>query len=72
MKQYFLFGEDAIVIYNQEGIKGLKRESKANNTSFGLFMYDKLENNPIDLLNAGMGWNDCTTITEEEFNFLNG
>lgn len=71
MKQYFLFGEDVVTTYYEEGIKRLKQAYEDNNVYFDLFEYNSELNKPIDLLNAAMGWNDYATITEEEFNFLN-
>lgn len=66
MKQYFLFGSDAVRIYLEDGIETLLATP---DNCFGLFEWTE-SSTPEQLLDAADGWFDWCSITEEDFNQL--
>ncbi len=64
MNQYFLFGFQAIITYQREGVNGLKE------IPFGVYKWEYGKSSPLDLLDAYCGWDDFTTITKGEFEQL--
>jgi hypothetical protein len=64
MKQYFLFGGQAVATYQMEGVNGLK------DIPFGVYKWEDGKSSPLDLLDAYCGWESFIKITEEEFEQL--
>lgn len=64
-KCYFLFGENAVRAYYDDGIN----EVITLNGEYGLLAADDLTH-PRDILWAYDGWNGYAEITEKEFNKL--
>lgn len=71
-KAYYLFGDSAVQIFDDEGVDALI-EAHENNESGGYltYCYDQSKNTPTDLLYESQGMNDFSVITEEEYNKLN-
>jgi len=64
-KCYFLFGENAVRIYHDDGID----EVATLNGEYGLLAAND-STHPRDILWEYDGWNGYAEITEEEFNKL--
>ncbi|MFZ1704353.1 MAG: hypothetical protein WAT79_08395 [Saprospiraceae bacterium] len=69
-KTFFLFGEDAIKVYDEGDINAVVEAYENNDIMYSMFAYDSEKTQPIDLLLAFIGWNEFTVITEEEYNLL--
>jgi hypothetical protein len=69
--QYFLFGEESVMIFDDgDGIGKLVDEiTNHNYTSYGTFKYTH-KSNPLDLLKAIDGWCSFAGITEEHYNLI--
>jgi hypothetical protein len=69
--QYFLFGEEAVMFFDDgDGINKLVDEiANHNYTSYGVFKYTH-KSNPLDLLKAIDGWCSFAGITEEHYNLI--
>jgi len=65
MKRFFLFGQSACNVYNDHGIKGLKK--KAKTVDGALFVWTPGETTPELLLSYFVGYNDWAPLTQEEF-----
>lgn len=64
---YFLFGSEAVDIYNEEGIDALIDAIEDDNLGCDTFEHILSETLPCDLLDAFQGWDDYAVITKEEF-----
>ena len=71
MKQYFLFGYDACMIFHEHHDTIQDKANDIMNESYGVYQYDELEDSPLQLLNAFIGWSDYALINEELYNILN-
>jgi len=69
-KTYYLFGQDAVKIYDNEGIEGLKEASESNEISINTFVFIEGETRSGDFAEAFFGWLEYAILTEEEFNQL--
>lgn len=67
---YYLFGKDAVMEYDENGIDGVISESENNNISFSLFCFVEGKTRSAELAEAMQGWDDYAIITEEEYNQL--
>jgi hypothetical protein len=69
--QYFLFGEEAIRIFDdEEGINNLVDE--ITNQEFTSYVVAKFtrNNSPAEVLNEFDGWTSYIELTEEEYNLI--
>jgi len=71
-KAYYLFGDSAVQIFEDEGVDALI-EAHENNECGGYltYCYDQSRDTPTSLLYESQGMNDFSLITEEEYNKLN-
>ena len=71
-KAFYLFGDSAVQIFEDEGVDALI-EAHENNECGGYltYCYDQSRDTPTDLLYESQGMNDFSVITEEEYNKLN-
>jgi hypothetical protein len=69
MKTFYLFGEEAVKLYNEEGIESLKKHIKEGN-SYAVFVFEEGVTKSYELAESIIGWNDYTILTEQEFNNL--
>ena len=71
-KAFYLFGDSAVQIFEDEGVDALI-EAHENNECGGYltYCYDQSRETPTDLLYESQGMNDFSVITEEEYNKLN-
>ena len=67
---YFLFGRDAIRVYEDDGIEEVVRQYEDNIILYETFVFKEGVTTPVELLSAYNGYNDYVTITEEEYNLL--
>ena len=70
-KAYYLFGDDAVQIFEDEGIDALINAYEDNEVGYITYCYDQSKDTPADLLYKAQGMNDFSLITEEEYNKLN-
>jgi hypothetical protein len=70
MKQYFLFGEDASIIFNREHDSLQDKAIAINNVSYDVYAWDEFET-PTSLLECYTGWWGYELISEELYNLLN-
>jgi hypothetical protein len=77
-KAYYLFGEGAVRIFEDEGVDALIEEYEnyewqvgCNEVGYLTYCYDQSKDTPTDLLYEAQGMNDFAVITEEEYNKLN-
>jgi hypothetical protein len=68
---YFLFGYDACMIFHEHHDTIQDKANDIMKESYGVYQYDELEDSPLQLLNAFIGWNDYAPINEELYNLLN-
>lgn len=69
-KTYFLFGEEAVYTYEDEGIEAVIQQYEDNIITYETFVFDEGVTTAVQLLSAYNGYNNYTTITEEEYNLL--
>jgi len=69
--QYFLFGEEAVMILDgKDGINKLANEIAYNNyTSYGTFKYTH-NSSPVDLLDEVNGWASYAELTQEQYELI--
>lgn len=67
---YFLFGSDAVRVYEDDGIEEVVQQYEDNILTYETFVFKEGVTTPIELLSAYNGYENYTTITEEEFNLL--
>jgi len=66
MNKYFLFGTDAVILLEEQGI-----EAFADTTIvYSTFEWKECKTDPVDLLMAFDGWQDYVVITEDEYDYL--
>ena len=70
-KAYYLFGDDAVRMFEDEGIDALINAYEDNEIGYITYCYDQSKDTPTDLLYKAQGMNDFSLITEEEYNKLN-
>jgi hypothetical protein len=70
-KAYYLFGDGAVRIFEDEGLDALIEEYENNEVGYLTYCYDQSKDTPTDLLYEAQGMNDFAVITEEEYNKLN-
>jgi len=70
-KAYYLFGDGAVRIFEEEGVDALIEEYPNNEVGYLTYCYDQSKVSPTDLLYEAQGMNDFSVITEEEYNKLN-
>ncbi len=70
-KAYYLFGDGAVRIFEDEGVDALIQEYENNEVGYLTYCYDQSKVPPTDLLYEAQGMNDFAVITEEEYNKLN-
>ena len=74
MKKYYLFGEDACMIYDDATVDGAKPTPLEIDLMLGYgFNVIAFDNpcDPLEVLSEYDGWAGWTQISEEEFNYLN-
>lgn len=69
-KTYYLLGEAAVGLYNDESIEALIEAIQDNRAEFGLFCFIEGETSSIVLMEYANGWHDYTCITEDEYQLL--
>lgn len=67
---YYLFGEDAVEEYNENGIDGVVKRYEADTLTYSMFKFQNGVTHPAELLYEFSGWGDYMLISEEEFNKL--
>jgi hypothetical protein len=67
-KIFYLFGEDAVIEYDNGGIEAVIEASEANEIMYSKFCFEVGFNHPNELLNTFEGWGAWETLTEEEYN----
>lgn len=70
-KAYYLFGDGAVRIFEDEGVDALIQTAKHIEVGYLTYCYDQSKVTPTDLLYETQGMNDFSVITEEEYNKLN-
>ena len=70
-KAYYLFGDGAVQIFDDEGIDALIEAYEDNEVGYHTYCYDQSKDTPTSLLYEAQGMNDFSRITEEEYNKLN-
>ena len=70
-KTYYLFGDGAVQIFDDEGVDALIEAYENNEVGYLTYCYDQSKDIPSDLLYESQGMNDFSVITEEEYNKLN-
>lgn len=70
-KFYYLFGDGAVRIFEDEGLDALIEAYENNEVGYLTYCYDQSKDTPTDLLYEAQGMNDFSVITEEEYNQLN-
>ncbi len=69
-KTYYLFGDDAVREYDDNGIDGVCAESEANEITVTTFVFIEGVTRSADFADAINGWNRYAILTEEEYNKL--
>lgn len=67
---YYLFGSEAVQIYEEKGIKALVKAYENNNVMYSTFKYVEGVNKPHDILNEFVSYDNFAIITEKDFNKL--
>ena len=70
MKHYFLFGYDACMIFHEHHDTIQDKADEIMMAGYGTYLYDELEDSPLQLLGAFAGWSDYALINEELYNLL--
>ena len=70
-KAYYLFGDGAVQIFDDEGVDALIEAYENNEVGYLTYCYDQSKDTPTDLLYEAQGMNDFSVITEKEYNKLN-
>ena len=70
MKEYFLFGSDAVCELNTNGFESLLKSDVVKNGDFDIYCHDLDMYSSKDLLYQFRGWNDFEVITKEQYNLL--
>lgn len=70
-KAYYLFGDGAVQIFDDEGVDALIEAYEDNEVGYLTYCFDQSKDTPTDLLYEAQGMNDFSVITEEEYNKLN-
>ena len=66
MKKHFLFGHDACVLMDEQGIEAFKDST----IYYSTFEWVDGKTSPVDLLYAYDGWENYCVITEDEYEYL--
>jgi hypothetical protein len=66
MDKYFLFGRDACILMDEQGIEAFK-DSMVN---YATFKWVDGKSEPIDLLYAYDGWEEYCVLTEDEYHYI--
>jgi hypothetical protein len=66
-KRYMIFGEEAVGVLENEGIKALVQQIREGDISYEIHVH-KLEHNVFDTLYAFEGWNTYSSLSKEEYN----
>lgn len=66
MKTYYIFGEEIVNEYNDEGIEGVIKNLPE--LGFGIFKFVEGKTKSIHLALAMDGWMEFTTIKKKEYN----
>lgn len=69
-KTFYLFGNDAVNEFNENGIEGLIDEIENNNLGYAVFEFIEGKTRSSELMEAADGWGDYLILTEEEYNQL--
>ena len=67
---YFLFGTEAVDIFDSYGIDEVIKQHKADNINVAIFAFTVGETTPQELLLAYDGYYGWISITKEEFYLL--
>lgn len=70
-KAYYLFGDDAVMVFEEEGINAVIKAYEDNELGYNTYCYDQSKDTPTSLLYEAQGMRDFSVITEEEYNQLN-
>ena len=70
MKQYFLFGEHASIVFRYEHDSLQDKAIAINNVSHDVYVWDEFET-PMSLLECFNGWGGYELISEELYDLLN-
>ncbi len=70
-KAYYLFGDGAVQIFDDEGVDALIEAYENNEVGYLTYCYDQSKDTPTDLLYEAQGMYDFSVITEKEYNKLN-
>jgi len=66
MNKYFLFGRDAVILLEEQGI-----EAFADTTIvYSTFEWRDGKTDPVNLLMEFYGWEDYAVITEDEYEYI--
>lgn len=66
MNKYFLFGRDACILMDEQGIEAFKEST----VPFATFKWVEGKTSPVDLLYEFDGWEEYCVITEDEYDYL--
>ena len=66
MDKYFLFGRDACILMDEQGIEAFKDSM----VPFATFKWVDGKSEPIDLLYAYDGWEEYCVLTEDEYHYI--
>lgn len=69
-KYYYIFGLDAIIVYNNNPKEDFIETMKRDDSIGILYEYDDSCMFPNKLLNDFSGWGDYIEITEKEYNYF--
>ncbi len=70
-KAYYLFGDGAVQLFDDEGVDALIEAYENNEVGYLTYCYDQSKDTPTSLLYEAQGMNDFSVITEKEYNKLN-
>jgi hypothetical protein len=68
--EYFLFGEDAVRILEDENIEALKKWMNANEAGYALIEFDPMETTGAQLIAEAGGWARWIPLSKEEYEQL--
>lgn len=66
MDKHFLFGREACILMDEQGIEAFKDSM----IHYATFKWVEGKTSPVDLLYAYDGWEEYCVITEDEYDYL--
>jgi len=67
---YYIFGQEAVKIFDQGGLNELLEYIKENKKDFSLISFDNTKQKPQELIDLYKLYKSWTEINEEEYNVL--